>query len=204
MWINAGMMITRNQKVKIVFFGKPLGNIWPLAHSFDRCSISAASCFLLCSLSFNGYLSVHTVVSDCKQHFQTCYSTNLMFTTATDDSKPRNLFSFVNFGSSSRRRSISLPMRSDDDSFEKADRYTQRSSTDQTLKAMAMNQSSRSRFLKYGGVVAFFLILILFFGRDESARVGEFMGGIVYSFCICVEKLTRSHQVHLLHKQATG
>ena len=73
------------------------------------------------------------------------------------------------------------------------------------MKSMAMNQSSRSRFLKYGGVVAFFLLMIFYFGRGESSRVGDIIGGNIASLCVLHGNANETLiQVHLLHKLAMG
>ena len=73
---------------------------------------------------------------------------------------------------------MSLPTRSVHDPFEKADRHINRNTSKQDWKPAAMNQGTRSRFFKYGGVAFLLVLLFVYFRPNETSRVGEFVGGM--------------------------
>ncbi|KAI9797552.1 MAG: Guanosine-diphosphatase [Sarcosagium campestre] len=80
-----------------------------------------------------------------------------------------SLWSYFSFsGSPGRRVSVSLPTRSAiDDPYEKADRHTNGTTAD-NVRSVFMTQSQRSRYLKAGGIIAFFLLLLFFLGPSEK------------------------------------
>jgi guanosine-diphosphatase len=113
--------------------------------------------------------------------------------TSVDSRRRPNLWSYISFGSAPRRRSISLPTKNLNDPYEKADRHFNNyqenpPSIIDDLRAAWMNQSSRNRFLKVGGVVAFFVIVFFLLAPNERARVE---GWVDSMFCM-LQKLAHS------------
>ena len=89
--------------------------------------------------------------------------------TAVDSRRRPSFWSYISFSSSPRRRSVSLPIRNNHhDPFEKADRHSSNGSANgpvgavEKIKEAWMTQSQRSRYLKSGGIVAFFVFLFFF------------------------------------------
>ena len=50
------------------------------------------------------------------------------------------------------------------------------------LRDAWMTQSQRSRYLKSGGVVAFFLFLLLLFSGRNTGRVGDIVKGMCFPY----------------------
>ncbi|MCJ1394792.1 Guanosine-diphosphatase [Xylographa bjoerkii] len=103
--------------------------------------------------------------------------------TGVDTRRRSSLWSYLSFTSSPRRRSVTLPTRnSQHDPFEKADRHTSNgsatgpASTLESFKTAWMTQSQRARFLRTGGVIAFFLFLFFLLSRNGGANMGDFVG----------------------------
>ena len=97
--------------------------------------------------------------------------------TAVDARQRPSYWSYLSFSSSPRRRSISLPTRNNHyqrDPHEKLGRHSTNGSLHRptgkvaSLKDAWMTQSQRARYLKTGGIVAFFLFLLYVFTRHEQ------------------------------------
>ena len=113
-----------------------------------------------------------------------CISTFPM-STAIDARRRPNLWSYISFSSSPRRRSGSLPTRnSHHDPYEKADRHYNNGSINGPTAAVEriqeawMTQSQRSRYLKAGGIIAFFVFLFFLFSPYERSHVPGLSGGM--------------------------
>lgn len=106
--------------------------------------------------------------------------------TAVDARRRGGLWSYINFSSSARRRSISLPTRNtSNDPFEKANRHQRTNGHPNgspgvvdNIKGALMTQSQRSRYLKTGGIIAFILLFLFFLAPSERASVREFVGSM--------------------------
>ncbi|EEH45801.1 guanosine diphosphatase [Paracoccidioides brasiliensis Pb18] len=77
------------------------------------------------------------------------------------------IWSYLPFGSSPRRRSVSIPLKSVRDPFEKADRHSRdpfRSTTTLTFRnifmVFTMTQSQRTRYFKTWGIIAILLLFL--------------------------------------------
>lgn len=123
--------------------------------------------------------------------------------TAVDARRRPDIWSYINFGSSSRRRSVSLPTRSSaNDPFEKANRHQRTNghangSTGvvDNIKGALMTQSQRSRYLKTGGIIAFIILLLFFLAPGERASVREFVGSTSPSRMIVFDRGPRANGV---------
>ena len=114
-----------------------------------------------------------------------CILITLLMSTSVDNRRRPNLWSYISFGSTPRRRSISLPTRkgSVSDPYEKADRHSASQSTHSvhavhSFKDGWMSQSPRSRALKTVGIIVFFVFLFLLLARKEGGRVKDFVDGL--------------------------
>ena len=99
-----------------------------------------------------------------------------LMSTAVDGRRRPNLWSYISFNSLPRRRSISLPTKSPRDPYEKADRHLDFPEGRGSLADAWMNQSSRSRYLRLGGLVAFVVFIIFLLSPGERTRVKQFVG----------------------------
>lgn len=104
--------------------------------------------------------------------------------TSIDARHRPSLWSYISF-STPRRRSVSLPTRTDPrDPFEKADRHKSNGSANLSIPTVDhingawMTQSQRSRYLKAGGIVALFVFLFFWLSRNEGANVRELVSGM--------------------------
>ena len=92
--------------------------------------------------------------------------------TGVDTRRRPNLWSYISFSSSPRRRSFSLPTRQADP-YEKPGRHLPNGSTHHpgsgidSMKEAWMAQSPRARYLKTGGIFALILFLFYFFGPTD-------------------------------------
>ena len=111
--------------------------------------------------------------------------------TSVDTRRRPSLWSYISFSSTPRRRSVSLPTRSNHDPYdpyEKEDRHRGNDwgrasgGTVDNLRDAWMTQSQRSRYLKSGGVVAFFLFLLLLFSGRNTGRVGDIVKGMCFPY----------------------
>ena len=102
--------------------------------------------------------------------------------TSVDARKRPNLWSYISFGSGTRHRSSSLPLRSPLDPHEKADRhatssYAGSSARGDSYGGVHMTQSARSRYIKTLGVIFFIACIFLWLAPKERAKVEGFVGG---------------------------
>ncbi len=119
--------------------------------------------------------------------------------TAVDARRRPSLWSYISFSSSPRRRSISLPKPNQShhnhDPYEKEDRHRNNGRANQStnvvenLKEAWMTPSSRSRYLKTGGVIAFIVLLFYIFVPNDGAGVRDFVKGLLLYW----KYLTRSN-----------
>ena len=100
--------------------------------------------------------------------------------TAVDSRRRPSLWSYISFSSSSRRRSVSLPTRNNHhDPYEKADRHSSNGSANRPIGAVEnikeawMTQSQRSRYLKSGGIIAFFVFLFFFLSPYRGSNLAR-------------------------------
>jgi len=99
--------------------------------------------------------------------------------TAIDARRRPNLWSYISFGPTPRRRSISLPTRnSNGRDTDLKDDFAKISKVDISREKGAwMTPAQRSRYYKTGGIVAFlFFVLYLVSGKD-AAHVGNLVPG---------------------------
>ncbi len=109
--------------------------------------------------------------------------------TAVDARRRPSLWSYISFSSSPRRRSISLPKPNqsphDHDPHEKEDRHRNNGRANQptgvvdNLKEAWMTPSSRSRYLKTGGIIAFIVLLFYFFAPRDGNGVTDLVTGML-------------------------
>ena len=109
-------------------------------------------------------------------------SSLLPMSTAADGRRRPNLWSYISFGQNPRRRSISLPTRSLNDPWEKADRHSNNHDDRdrgffENLSDAWMNQSSRGRYVKVGGLIGILVFLFILFSPAERTRVTDLVGG---------------------------
>ncbi|MCJ1381239.1 Guanosine-diphosphatase [Xylographa soralifera] len=104
--------------------------------------------------------------------------------TGVDARRRPSLWSYISFNSSPRRRSVTLPTRNGQhDPYEKAQRHTSNGSANgpagavEALKTAWMTQSQRARFLRTGGLIAFFIFLFFLLSPNGRANVGDLVGG---------------------------
>lgn len=116
----------------------------------------------------------------------------LFMSTGIDARRRPNLWSYISFGSTPRRRSISLLTRNSDgrDTFQRDD-FAKTIKVDISgEKGAWMTPAQRSRYYKTGGIIAFvFFILYLLSGRD-AAHVGDLVPGrrsqsVTHSAALC-------------------
>lgn len=103
-----------------------------------------------------------------------------------------DIWSYISFGSISRRRSVSLPYRANsNDPFEKANRHSAHPPSNGSsnlwgnIKYAWMTQSQRSRYLKTGGILVFVVLIFLYTSSADRRRVKGFGGGMcprLYAF----------------------
>ena len=105
--------------------------------------------------------------------------------TAVDAHRRPSLWSYINFNSSPRRRSVSLPTRNTQhDPYEKADRHSGNGSANgsvgilENIKDAWMTQSQRSRYLKTGGIVAFLVFFFFLLAPGERDGVRGWVGSM--------------------------
>lgn len=104
--------------------------------------------------------------------------------TSADARRRPSLWSYISFSSTPRRRSTSLPTRNNNDPYEKEDRHRgnawARSPVGivEKLKEAWMTQGQRSRYLKTGGVLAFFVLLLFLFTSRDSTGVRDLVKGM--------------------------
>ena len=108
--------------------------------------------------------------------------------TSVDARRRPSLWSYISFGTP-RRRSVSLPTRNNHhDPFEKADRHRRNGSahgpvaTVENIRDVWMTQSQRSRYLKAGGILAFFVFLFFLLAPGERTNVRELVKGMSMPF----------------------
>ena len=107
-----------------------------------------------------------------------------LMSTSVDSRRRPNLWSYISFGSTPRRRSISLPTKNNDDPFEKTDRHSRGQSYGSvnlvdSIKDAWMTQSSRSRYLKTVGLVAFFVLVFFLLAPGERAKARDLIGSMI-------------------------
>ena len=89
-----------------------------------------------------------------------------------------SLWSYISFGSTPRRRSTSLPTRSNSGrDIHKIDSFTRNSGLDYKREGAWMTPGHRSRFWKTGGIIAFIFLVLYFLSGRSSAGVGGFVPG---------------------------
>lgn len=104
--------------------------------------------------------------------------------TSADTRRRPTLWSYISFSSAPRRRSTSLPIRNNNDPYEKEDRHRSNAwggspvGTVEKLKEAWMTQSQRSRYLKSGGLIVFFVLLFFFFTSRDSTGVRDLVKGM--------------------------
>ena len=110
--------------------------------------------------------------------------------TSVDARRRPSLWSYISFGTP-RRRSVSLPTRNNvHDPYEKADRHRSNGSANGSIAAVDnlrdawMTQSQRSRYLKAGAILAFFVLLFFLLAPGERANVRELVKGMSLLFHI--------------------
>lgn len=94
--------------------------------------------------------------------------------TAVDARRRPSLWSYISFSSSPRRRSISLPTRSNG-SAERGDERRRNAKLDYSSDGR-MTQSQRSRYLKTGGILAF-ILFFLYVIAPSRRSVGNVVKG---------------------------
>ncbi|MCJ1474781.1 Guanosine-diphosphatase [Lambiella insularis] len=104
--------------------------------------------------------------------------------TGVDPRRRPSLWSYLSFNSSPRRRSVTLPTRNSfHDPYEKTDRHSSNGSANgsmsaaDSLKNAWMTQSQRARYLKAGGVVAFFVFLFFLLSPSDNGGVKSYISG---------------------------
>ena len=107
----------------------------------------------------------------------------LLMSTSIDSRRRPNLWSYISFGSAPRRRSVSLPTKSNDDPFEKSGRHSRVHSYGSSgaidhLRNAWMAQNTRSRYLRGVGLAAFLVFVFFLLAPGERAKVGNFVGSI--------------------------
>ena len=98
--------------------------------------------------------------------------------TGFDARRRPSLWSYISFSSYPRKRSISLPKPNNNygsDRYEKSNRYRDNgwtsptSDTVENIKESWMTGGQRSRYLKFGGVVALIVFLLYLFTPNNAA-----------------------------------
>ena len=102
--------------------------------------------------------------------------------TGVDNSRRRpNLWSYISSYSSPRRRSVSLPARSNGDPFEKADRHSSSQGGTASIldgyRAAWMAQTPRTRALRTGLILAAVVFVFFLLAPGERHKVEEFVKG---------------------------
>lgn len=89
-----------------------------------------------------------------------------------------NLWSYISFGTTPRRRSVSLPTRSNGGSeYYRKDSFAKHSKVDYPKEGAWMTPSQRSRYYKTGGIVAFVLFLLYLLSSQRAGTVGNLVPG---------------------------
>ena len=96
--------------------------------------------------------------------------------TAVDARRRPSLWSYLSFSSPPRRRSVSLPTRSNSNSYDKDNR--RRNAKLEYSNEGWMTQSQRSRYLKTGGVLAFILFLLYILAPNHGAGIRDVVKGV--------------------------
>lgn len=111
---------------------------------------------------------------------------SLLMPSAADHQRRSDLWSYVNFSPSPRRRSASLPTKSPfNDPHEKPGRHSAQISAGSSKEILGnvkkawisyMPQIQRGRLVKVGGVLAFLFFLFFLLSPGERERVGRLVG----------------------------
>ena len=119
--------------------------------------------------------------------------------TAVDARRRPSLWSYISFSSSPRRRSISLPKPNqshlDHDPYEKEDRHWSNGRANHPItvvdnvKEAWMTPSSRSRYLKTGGVLAFIVLLFYIFAPNNGEGVKDLVKGTFVCWAYLCDQL---------------
>ena len=96
--------------------------------------------------------------------------------TAVDARRRPSLWSYISFSSPPRRRSSSLPTRSNSSPYDKDDR--RRNAKLEYSNEGWMTQSQRSRYLKTGGVLALVLFLFYILAPDHGTGIRDVVKGV--------------------------
>ena len=98
--------------------------------------------------------------------------------TAVDARRRPSLWSYISFGTTPRRRSISLPTRnsSGHENYQRSGSI-RGGKVDSSREGAWMTPSQRLRYYKSGGIIAFVIIILYLFSGKKAAGVGELVKG---------------------------
>ncbi|KAL8824930.1 MAG: hypothetical protein Q9191_004716 [Dirinaria sp. TL-2023a] len=98
--------------------------------------------------------------------------------TAIDARRRPSLWSYISFGTTPRRRSISLPTRNNSgrDIYQKSGPI-RGGKVDSHREGAWMTPSQRSRYYKSGAIIAFVVFILYLFSGKKAAGVGELVKG---------------------------